>query len=302
MKRHISILLLLVFVIPSVALASWWNPTTWKIFSFLHKKNQVENVQGVMNKDEEIAALEKRLSELKGQPGAMGNATNAIEDKAAMIALIKSQVTSELKQKAKEEAEINREKTLSEKVGVSRESLASCVKSTDNTSLKNKISVSVDAAMKGLPPENRGTPYAVVIGPNGVKTEIRGAYPYEDVKKAIDEVLSGNVTNKYTGEVPDVTASDHIKGSINAKVKIIEYSDLECPYCKIFHETMKRAVNEGGGQVAWIYRHWPIHQNSFEKLVASECVAKIKGNNAFWSYVDLIFGMMNQQASVSDKL
>jgi protein-disulfide isomerase len=34
-----------------------------------------------------------------------------------------------------------------------------------------------------------GSPYAVIIGPNGKKTAIPGAYPYEDVKAAIDEML-----------------------------------------------------------------------------------------------------------------
>jgi hypothetical protein len=35
MKKYLLILLLVVFIIPSVALASWWNPFSWKIF---HKK------------------------------------------------------------------------------------------------------------------------------------------------------------------------------------------------------------------------------------------------------------------------
>lgn len=311
MRKYITFLLLLVFIVPSVAFASWWNPLSWKVFSFLHKKEPAKvqdlNNGAPLSKDEEIAMLQKKLAELQNDKTTgvsdPGKATEAITDKAALIAEIKSQVTSELKQKAKEEAEANREKTLSEKVGVSRESLASCIKGTDNGALQSKIAQSVESAMKGVPQENRGTPYAIVIGPNGVKTEIRGAYPYEEVKKAIDQVLSGSVTTPYTGEVAVSEAGDHTMGSTNAKVKIIEYSDLECPYCKVFHETMKRAVSEGNGNVAWVYRHWPIHQNSYEKLVAAECVAKLKGNDAFWKYVELIFGMMNQApTSISDKL
>jgi len=34
-----------------------------------------------------------------------------------------------------------------------------------------------------------GTPYAVIIGPNGKKTTIPGALPYSEVKAAIDEML-----------------------------------------------------------------------------------------------------------------
>jgi protein-disulfide isomerase len=66
---------------------------------------------------------------------------------------------------------------------------------------------------------------------------------------------------------------------------------------------MKQVVADSNGSVSWTYRHWPIHQNSLEKLVAAECVAKLKGNDAFWKYVDLVFGMLNTGApSITDQL
>lgn len=309
MKKYIPILLLAVLIVPSVVLASWWNPFSWKIF---HKKVSQAPVTanlnngGTVDPNEEIAKLQNRIDELKRQQGVVGEAgksSTALENKDALISEIKAQVTAELQKKAKEEATANREKTLSEKVGVSRESLAACIKNTDSGALKTKIENSVSSGMKGVPEGQRGTPYSIVIGKNGTKSEIMGALPYEEVKKTIDEAIAGTMAAKYTGEVSVVEPGDHLYGNANAIVKVIEYSDLECPYCKMFHETMKRIVSESNGQVSWVYRHWPIHQNSFEKLVASECVAKLKGNDAFWKYIELIFGMMNQaQVSVSDKL
>lgn len=35
----------------------------------------------------------------------------------------------------------------------------------------------------------QGTPYSVIIGPNGQKSVIPGALPYEQIKQAIDEIL-----------------------------------------------------------------------------------------------------------------
>ena len=32
--------------------------------------------------------------------------------------------------------------------------------------------------------------------------------------------------------------TDHIRGDAKAKVTVIEYSDLECPFCKILHQSM----------------------------------------------------------------
>lgn len=300
-KKYIVVLLLIIFVVPSVALASWWNPTTWKIFSFLHKKDIISQSQVAAQKvyEDKIAELQKQIEDLKS--------TKTTDDKsvadAALKEQIKAQVEKEVKSKIDQTVLSTKDKTLSEQVGVTKEKLTACIKATDNTVLQTKISASVESAMKALPPEQRGTPYAVVIGSNGVKTEIRGALPVDEVKKIIEEVKSGKVTNEYKGEVAITEVGDHMQGSSNATVKIIEYSDLECPYCKIFHATMKQVVADSSGGVSWVYRHWPIHQNSFEKLVASECVAKLKGNDAFWKYVDLLFGMLDTGGkSVTDQL
>ena len=198
---------------------------------------------------------------------------------------------------------VTKEKTLSEQVGISKDKMAACLKATDSTALQTSIATSVEAAMKALPNDQRGTPYSVIVGKNGSKVEVRGADSIDNVKKLIAEVESGKVTTPYKGEVPAVTAEDHIIGSIDAPIIIIEYSDFECPYCKAFQTTLKQVVADNNGNVAWVYRHWPIHQNSFAKLVAAECVAKIKGNDAFWKYGDLLFGLLKTQADpVTDQL
>ena len=53
---------------------------------------------------------------------------------------------------------------------------------------------------------------------------------------------------------------DHIIGNPDAEVKVIEYMDLECPYCKTFHTTMHQVMDYygEGGQVAWVYRAFPL--------------------------------------------
>ena len=91
-----------------------------------------------------------------------------------------------------------------------------------------------------------------------------------------------------------VTEDDHILGSPNATITIIEYSDIDCPFCKQFHVTMKQIMEEYGasGDVAWVYRHFPltsIHPNAGRHAIAAECVADIAGNNAFWNFLDILF-------------
>ena len=91
-----------------------------------------------------------------------------------------------------------------------------------------------------------------------------------------------------------ITEDDHILGSPNATITIVEYSDIDCPYCKGFHTTMKQVIDEYGpsGDVAWVYRHFPltmIHPNAARHAEAAECVANIAGNQAFWNFLDVLF-------------
>lgn len=87
--------------------------------------------------------------------------------------------------------------------------------------------------------------------------------------------------------VRPVDETDHIFGNPDAKISIIEYSDYECPFCARFHPTVEQIVEESDGQIKWVYRHFPltnIHSRAFRASVASECVAELAGNDAFWSF------------------
>ncbi|MFA7193335.1 MAG: thioredoxin domain-containing protein [Candidatus Paceibacterota bacterium] len=95
-------------------------------------------------------------------------------------------------------------------------------------------------------------------------------------------------------EVKPVTSDDHIIGDMNAEIVIVEYSDFECPFCANFHKTMDQIMTEYGptGKVAWVYRHFPldqIHKEARPAAEASECVANLGGNDAFWNYSKLLF-------------
>lgn len=193
---------------------------------------------------------------------------------------------------------VKKEKTLSEQVGVKKEALDKCLSEVKMEDFANKLFTSVESATKGE--DGVGTPYSVVVGKNGVKTKISGAASYENVKKVIDEVIAGTVTVPYTGELPPLTTEDHVLGNVEtAQVTIIEYSDFECPYCKNYNTTLNKIISESNGNIAWVYRHFPlvqIHANALEKAAAADCVAQLKGNDAFWKYKDLLFNMLKTES------
>lgn len=115
-------------------------------------------------------------------------------------------------------------------------------------------------------------------------------------------------------KVDPVSEGDHVRGDRNAKIALIEYSDLECPFCKQFHKTAQRIVDEYDGQVMWVYRHFPLdnlHPKADKEAEAAECAGDIgsqvlggfvPGNQAlpagrqaeveadkFWAMTDKIF-------------
>lgn len=94
------------------------------------------------------------------------------------------------------------------------------------------------------------------------------------------------------GEVEPVSDGDYVKGERNARIALIEYSDLECPFCKSFHPTAQQAIDEFPDDVMWVYRHFPLeqlHSKATEQAEAAECAGKLAGNEGFWALTDKIF-------------
>ena len=94
---------------------------------------------------------------------------------------------------------------------------------------------------------------------------------------------------------------DHIRGNPEATIAVIEYSDYECPFCSRHHPTMQQLVDEND-DVMWIYRHFPLgfHPNAAPLAEASECVWELGGNEAFWTFTDMIFEKGADAANIEE--
>ncbi|MFA6295194.1 MAG: thioredoxin domain-containing protein [Candidatus Paceibacterota bacterium] len=119
-------------------------------------------------------------------------------------------------------------------------------------------------------------------------------------KKPVTTVPVTDTTDNQVQEtvinLAPVTASDHILGNPNSAIKIVEYSDPSCGYCKLFNPTMISIIEQYGpsGKVSWVYRSFPLdkpdangnvlHPNAGNESQALECVASIGGNDKFWAY------------------
>jgi protein-disulfide isomerase len=143
----------------------------------------------------------------------------------------------------------------------------------------------------------RGTPWSIVIGPGGKTYPLNGAVGPNQVEQVLalarSEAAQGPSGESETDNVNPVTESDHIKGNPTADIVIVEYSDFDCPFCGRFHATLEQIV-ANNDDVAWVYRHFPLaqlHPNAAAVAAAAECVAKLNGNDAFWTFADGYFGI-----------
>ena len=131
-------------------------------------------------------------------------------------------------------------------------------------------------------------------------TGLKNVAPEEKVNQPV--VLASDMEN-----LKSISGDDYVMGNLNAQVKIIEFSDLECPFCKVFHQTMKQVMAEYGnnGKVAWVYRHWPLeqlHPKAKTSALAAECAGELGGNEKFWGYLDRYFEITpsNNQINLSE--
>ncbi len=86
----------------------------------------------------------------------------------------------------------------------------------------------------------------------------------------------------------EVISSGQSYGESDATITVVEFSDVECPFCAQLHPTLKQLVDESEGKVKWVYAHLPlsIHPNAYMGAVALECVGQLATTDIFWSYMD----------------
>ncbi len=82
-----------------------------------------------------------------------------------------------------------------------------------------------------------------------------------------------------------------VRGPADAKVTIINFDDLECPYCARMHEQLFPAtVDRYKGMVRFIYKDFPlveIHPWAMHAAIDSGCLADQSGE-AYWRFVDYV--------------
>jgi protein-disulfide isomerase len=141
-----------------------------------------------------------------------------------------------------------------------------------------------------------GTPSFFI---NGIL--VVGSLPQTDFEAVIDAELKNGTGDKVTvtGETLKRVAKvpygvGYIKGDKNAKVKIMEYTDFECPYCNMAFPTIEALLAKYGDKISLEYRSYPLpfHTDAQKAAEAALCAGD---QGKFWEMHDKIFTVMAQK-------
>ena len=105
----------------------------------------------------------------------------------------------------------------------------------------------------------------------------------------------GNVPVKVEVSMDD----DPYLGNSSAPVKIIEFSDFQCPFCRVFwHDTLPSIKKDyvDTGKVQFVYRDFPLsfHPASIPSALAADCA---KDQNKYWEMHDKMFSEEQKQGT-----
>ena len=81
------------------------------------------------------------------------------------------------------------------------------------------------------------------------------------------------------------------RGNAAAKVTVISFDDLECPYCARMHQTLFPAtLNHYGDKVRFVYKDFPlleIHPWALRAAVDADCLGA-QNADAYWAFIDYV--------------
>ena len=82
---------------------------------------------------------------------------------------------------------------------------------------------------------------------------------------------------------------DHVSGSANGSIKLLEYGDYECPFCADAQPMVKEIQRRLGNKLLFAFRHFPlinIHPHSEHAAEAAEAAG---AQENFWGMHDLLY-------------
>jgi protein-disulfide isomerase len=97
-----------------------------------------------------------------------------------------------------------------------------------------------------------------------------------------------------------IAGRDHLQGSIDAPILLLEYGDFECPYCGAAYPEIKKVQKKLGDRLCFAFRNFPLVNAHPHALRAAEAAEAAAAQGKYWEMHDMLYE--NQQALEDEDL
>ena len=87
---------------------------------------------------------------------------------------------------------------------------------------------------------------------------------------------------------------EHILGSTDAAIVLVEYGDYQCPYSRRAQAAVKHLQSRLGSRLCFVYRHFPLTGKHPYAELAAETAEAAGAQGAFWAMHDALFALQAQ--------
>jgi len=95
-----------------------------------------------------------------------------------------------------------------------------------------------------------------------------------------------------------ITPTTNTRGNKDAKVWLVEFSDFQCPACKIFAKAVDELASQYPDKLLVAYRYFPLDQHPYSRLTARAALLSAK-QNKFWEIGTTLFDNQEKIATAS---
>jgi protein-disulfide isomerase len=86
-----------------------------------------------------------------------------------------------------------------------------------------------------------------------------------------------------------IAGRDHIQGSIDAPITLLEYGDFECPYCGAAYPEIKAVQKQLGNRLCFAFRNFPLVNSHPHAQHAAEAAEAAGAQGRYWEMHDLLY-------------
>lgn len=90
---------------------------------------------------------------------------------------------------------------------------------------------------------------------------------------------------------PEINQQDWTKGALegSASATLIEYSDFQCPACKVYQPLLGQVLSSFPENLRFVYRHFPLRTTHKNAQLAAQASEAAGNQGKFWQMHDMLF-------------